>query len=76
MASILSFIKPPYAGLFDPDMTRVMGEALDAVRNELGNSSTTRNFEDAAHRIIEAARGGERDLGRLIQAGLGARVGH
>lgn len=68
--SILPFIKQR-GEAFDPAETRLMGEAFDAVQQALGTSGTPRICEDVAFRIIEAARSGERDPDRLVEAGLG-----
>ena len=51
---------------FDPEMTRAMGLAYDAARRDLGLAD---RFDGAtqlvADTIIELARRGERDPGRL-----------
>jgi hypothetical protein len=49
-----------------------MGEAFDTVREALGaNATPPLTCEGAACRVIEAARSGERDPARLLEAGLG-----
>lgn len=71
MATILPFLKP-HDGSFGPDVTRVMGEAFDAARDELlrtGKSGI--EFETVARRIIEAAKKGERDFRELHHIGVG-----
>jgi hypothetical protein len=54
---------------FDADMTRVMGLAYEeACAGLKGADAATR--EAVAKRIIEAARSGERDVGKLAGYGL------
>lgn len=69
MALILPFIRSRSES-FDPDATRIMGEAFDAARKALGTSGTDDVCENVACRIIDTARGGERDPHRLMEAGL------
>ena len=58
---------------FDGELTRVMGEAFDAVCNELHNNGQPSVVHaNIARRIIAAAKRGERDPLRLRQAGLSA----
>lgn len=68
MASVLPFIEP-YDGSFDPDLTRAMGEAFDAAREQVGDAGQSA-YEAIAEQIIAAARRGERDPVRLRDAGL------
>jgi hypothetical protein len=58
-------------GAFDPEAIAAMSEALQAAYTELGDigqSDSTR--ETIAGRIIAAARFGERDPARLLEAAL------
>jgi hypothetical protein len=71
--SIEPFIGP-HDGSFDPETTRLMGEAFDAVCAYLGPSQSPLVYEEAAGRIIDAARRGERDPMMLRAAGLTPRA--
>jgi hypothetical protein len=67
---IRTFIQP---GAFDPEAIAAITEAFDAAcekleRNNLGQPEVTR--EVIAGRIIAAARLGERDAARLLEAAL------
>jgi hypothetical protein len=72
MATIIPFLrKQAQSDLFDDEATSVMGEAFDAACASLGSvSELTR--EMIAGLIILAAKHGERDVGRLRDAGLEA----
>jgi hypothetical protein len=72
VGSILPFIARSGA-VFNDIATQIMGEAFDAACKELhdrGQPAVV--YEVIAKRIIEAARKGERDPGRLRNAGLAA----
>jgi hypothetical protein len=74
MASILPFIPP---GVFDDADTKAMGEAFDAACEALHakddpSVSFTLFHDVIAHRIVAAARDGERDVGRLRNIALAA----
>jgi hypothetical protein len=72
VASILPFIRKADT-VFDDRITRIMGEAFDGAREELhdtGQPSIV--YEVIAKRIIDAVRGGERDVMRLRNVGLAA----
>ena len=63
---ILSFVEP---GAFDPEAIAAMSEALEAAFKELqdtGEPGVVR--ERIATRTIAAAKLGERDLARLLEA--------
>jgi hypothetical protein len=65
---IRTFIQP---GAFDPEAIAAMGEAFDAACNELQNTDQPEvTREVIAGRIIAAARLGERDTARLLEAAL------
>jgi hypothetical protein len=68
--SIEAFIAP---GSFDPEVTRLMGEAFDAVCEYIGPSKPPQVYEDAALRILDAVRRGERDPLLLRAAALDPR---
>jgi hypothetical protein len=72
VASILPFIQK--AGtVFDDRMTGIMGEAFDRACRELHDRGQPPVvYEVIAKRIIDAARGGERDVTRLRNVGLAA----
>ena len=58
-------------GALDPEATRLMGEAFDAVCAPF--ASLSKNDQEAvADRIVKAARSGERDPIRLRDAGMAA----
>jgi hypothetical protein len=69
VATILSFIRPD-DHYFDPEATRLIGEAFDAACKSL-LLLTPAAREGVADRIIDAARSGERNPARLVEAGLG-----
>ena len=54
----------------DPELTRLMGEALDSATMRLPGPTSRIIQEGMANRIVEAARQGERDVNRLRAAGL------
>jgi hypothetical protein len=68
VASVFSFIKPGDG--FDPKTIHTTGEAFEAACKSLGAFSTDDEREEIASRIIRAARSGERDPTRLLEAGL------
>jgi hypothetical protein len=70
VGSILPFVPRV---VFDDRATRAMGDAFDAAWEEIrcaGHPPPVR--EAMAKRIIDAARAGERDVGRLREAALSA----
>ncbi len=69
MASIDPFLESTHS--FDPEATQAMGEAFEAACRHIpdtGQAATTREL--IARRIIENAKGGERDPARLCEAAL------
>ena len=65
---IRSFIQP---GAFEPEAIAAMSEALEAALKELQDTGQLRLArETLAIRIIAAARFGERDPVRLLEAAL------
>jgi hypothetical protein len=72
VASILPFIRKT-GTVFDDRMTALMGEAFDSACKELHDSGQPQIvYEVIAKRIIDAVRGGERDVMRLRNVGLAA----
>jgi hypothetical protein len=72
VASILPFIRKT-GTVFDDRMTNLMGEAFDSACKELHDSGQPPIvYEVIAKRIIDAVRGGERDVMRLRNVGLAA----
>ena len=70
MASILPFIRKT-GTVFDDRVTGIMGDAFDSACRELHDTGQPPIvYEVIAKRIIEAARGGQRDVMRLRDAGL------
>ena len=69
MASVFSLVKPDDG--FDPKTIHTMGEAFEAACKSLGAFSTDDERKEIASRIIRAARSGERDPARLLEAALG-----
>ena len=66
--SIRSFVTP---GAFDPEALAAMGEAFDAACKALEDTGQPQIVQEViAQRIIEAARRGERDPARLVEAAL------
>ena len=73
MASIQRFAQITQA--FDPEATRVLGQAFDMACALLGRTPQPTAVREAiAKSIIEAAKAGERDPVRLREAGLAAVV--
>jgi hypothetical protein len=71
MASIQRFAQITQA--FDPEATRLLGQAFDMASALLGHTPQPTAVREAiAKRIIEAAKAGERDPVRLREAGLAA----
>jgi crotonobetainyl-CoA:carnitine CoA-transferase CaiB-like acyl-CoA transferase len=65
-----SFIRPG-PGAFDADVVAAMSEAFDVACNEIQNADElVVKREVIARRIIDAARRGERDPVRLLEAAL------
>jgi hypothetical protein len=58
--------------MFDPETTKVMGEAFDLAYSVLAIPPPPVVQECMVNRIIQAARDGERDLKRLRDAAFGA----
>jgi hypothetical protein len=72
VAPILTFIRKA-GGVFDDQVTQIMGEAFDRACNELHDKGQPEIvYEVIAKRIVEAVRNGERDPIRLRNAGLAA----
>jgi hypothetical protein len=66
--SIRSLVTP---GEFAPEALAAMVEAFDAACKALDDSGRPKIVRDViAQRIIEAARRGERDAARLVEAAL------
>jgi len=72
VGSILPFIRK--AGtVFDDRVTEIMGEAFDSACKEPHDTGQPPIvYEVIAKRIVDAARGGERDVMRLRNVGLAA----
>ena len=71
MTSIQRFVQITQA--FDPETTRVLGQAFDMACALLGHTPQPTAVREAiAKRILEAAKAGERDPVRLREAGLAA----
>jgi hypothetical protein len=63
-----SFMRP---GVFDPEMVAAMSEAFDAACEKLSDTDQPEvTREVIAGRIVAAARFGERDPARLLEAAL------
>jgi hypothetical protein len=72
VGSILPFVRKAGA-VFDDQVTQILGDAFDDACEELhdvGQPDVV--YEVIAGRIIDAAKNGERDPGRLREAGLAA----
>ena len=70
MASIIPFLRQ---NAFDPEITKLMGEAFDAACEELGDRAPPALVKEViAKRIIETAEKGERDPERLRAKALDA----
>jgi hypothetical protein len=73
MTSIQRFAEIMQA--FDPEATRILGQASDMACALLGHTPQPTAVREAmAKSIIEAAKAGERDPVRLREAGLAAVV--
>ena len=73
MAPIQRFVQITQS--FDPEATRVLGQAFDMACALLGHTSQPTAVREAiAKRILEAAKAGERDPSRLREAGLTGRT--
>ena len=71
MTSIQRFVQITQA--FDPEATRILGQAFDMSCALLGHTPQPTAVREAiAKSIIEAAKAGERDPVRLREAGLAA----
>jgi hypothetical protein len=69
---IRTFIQP---GAFDPEAIAAMNEAFNAACEKLSDSDQPEvTREVVATRIIAAARRGERDPARLLEAALSERT--
>jgi hypothetical protein len=63
-------------GAFDPEAIAAMSEALEAALKKLGDIDQPEVVREIiAGRIIAAAKFGERDAARLLEAALGGRDG-
>jgi hypothetical protein len=72
VASILPFIRKT-GTVFDDRVTAIMGDAFDSACTELHDTGQPPVvYEVIAKRIIDAVRGGERDVTRLRNVGLAA----
>jgi hypothetical protein len=70
MTSIVPFLRQH---AFDPEITKLMGEAYDAACVELGDRTPPALLKEViAKRIIDAAEKGERDPERLRARALDA----
>jgi len=68
MTSITPFLSQH---AFDPEITKLMGQAYDAAFGELGDRTPPALLKEIiAKRIIEAAEQGERDPKRLCASAL------
>jgi hypothetical protein len=73
MASILPFLRVGSDSVFDDEITRIMGLAYESACGEFHESNLTQFVrETIAERIIEAAKRGERDPGRLSNFAIDA----
>jgi hypothetical protein len=72
VGSILPFVRK--AGMvFDDQVTQIIGDAFDSACKELDDAGQPAIvYEVIAGRIIDAAKNGERDPARLLEAGLAA----
>jgi hypothetical protein len=69
--AIRSFVEP---GAFDPEAIAAMSEALEAALKKLGDTGQPEVVREIiAGRIIAAAKLGERDPTRLLEAALRGR---
>jgi hypothetical protein len=70
MTSIIPFLRQ---NAFDPETTKMMGEAYEAACGELGHNGAPALVKEViAKRIIDAAQKGERDPQRLCAKALDA----
>jgi hypothetical protein len=68
MSIVHSFVTP---GMFDPETLAIMDEAFNAAYKALDDMGQPKIvLEIIAQRIIEAAKRGERDPARLVEAAL------
>jgi hypothetical protein len=75
VGQILHFIRPDTIA-FDDHATHAMGEAFDATCAELQDNNLSELVREIiAERIIDAAKGGERDPKRLCNIGIAAMNG-
>jgi hypothetical protein len=75
MSTILPFITRSETA-FDDDVTRIMGLAFDSACAGLHQRNLSQVVREViAERIIEAAKRGERDLGRLSSFAIDAIKG-
>jgi hypothetical protein len=75
MSTILPFITRSETA-FDDDVTRIMGLAFDSACAGLHQRNLSQVVREViAERIIEAAKRGERDLGRLSSFAIDAVKG-
>ncbi len=73
MATVLPFFQN---ATFDPEATRVMGEAFDRACRALGGRELPDVVQEAlANRIVEEAIKGERDPDHLCTSALKGTVG-
>ena len=55
---------------FGPELTKIMGEALDRAVESMRVAPSQISRESMANRIIEGARNGERDVAKLCDKAL------
>ena len=67
MAQILSFLKE---ASYDPEMTRVMGEAFEAACRQITDNQNPLLREALAKNILAQAQRGERDPNKMCRAAL------
>lgn len=56
---------------FDPETVEILGQAFDTAAARFSGTTLPGTRRAIAILIIDAAKGGERDLDRLVAAGLG-----
>jgi hypothetical protein len=66
----MSFLPVFEYAMFDPEVTKAMGDAFDLAKELLVGTPPAIVQECMANRIIEAAHAGERDVKRLRAAAL------
>jgi hypothetical protein len=59
-------------GSFGPEATHILGEGYERACALIGGTSDEELRRTIAKRILDLARGGEMDPGRLCEAALGA----